>query len=252
MHLSRFRPNRKSFYLEHAERHSQAGFRIASRLLPNVNRENCHSLFLFASLCSYFTIIKGPCSGDFLLFNDNGEAEWISLCRGIKTVLALHFEDIENGILSPMIRAGISVARRTHDSLSSMELDQLANLRIKIDESSASSEDAQILNAAVDNLQTLFSARSGGEGRKLSLQFQNIGVWLYGCTDEFTTLLERRQPAALAIFAHACLPLNDLSSHWTMAGWVPHLLTGIWERLPKEYHSWIQWPIQQIGWIPPE
>jgi hypothetical protein len=252
MHLSRFRPKRQTFYLEHAEKHSQAGFRIATRLLPNVNQENCHSLFLFGSLSCSFIVIKGPSPSSFLLFDDEGPAEWISLFRGIQTVVQLHHEDILNGILPPLIKIGISAALQEGNSLPSWESDQLARLRLMVDSTSTSREDSQILNLAVDNLIKLFSSRIGSDGRKVSLQFQSIGVWIYRSTDEFVALLQKRHPAALAIFAHACIPLNDVSSHWTMAGWIPHLLTGIWERLPQEYHQWIQWPIQQIGWIPSE
>jgi hypothetical protein len=252
MHLSRFRPTRRIFYLEQAEKHAQAGFRIASRLLPNINQDNCHSLFLFASLSCSYTLVKGPRPGSFLLFDDDGRAEWMSLFRGIKTVLELHGDDIQNGILSPMIRARISVAHQGHHSLPSRESDQLDRLRVLIENTSSSREDCQALNAAVDNLHPLFASRIGGDGRTVNLQLESIGVWMYRCTDQFTTLLQSRQPAALAIFAHACLPLNDLGSHWVMAGWISHLLVGIWERLPREYHPWIQWPIQQIGWIPPE
>jgi hypothetical protein len=252
MHMSRFRPQKQSLYLEHAERHSQAGFQLASRLLPNINKENCHSLFLFASLCCSFNMAMGPRPGSFLLFDDDRPAAWLSLFRGIKTVLDMHMEDIRNGILSAMIQAGISEANQDGRVLSSRESDQLARLRVMIHSTSASDEDAHALNGAVENLYWLFSSRVGSDGRTVSVKFRGFGIWLYRCTDEFMTLLQNRHPAALVIFAYACVPLNDVRWHWSMAGWIPHLLTGIWERLPREYHTWIQWPIQQIGWLPPE
>ena len=172
--------------------------------------------------------------------------------RGVKTILQLHPEDIQTGVLSPIIKAGISVANRGSETLPSFETDQLNRLRTMINRTLASQNDSQTLNVAINNLQWLFSSRIDKDGQKISLTFQNFGVWLYRCSDEFTLLLQRRHPVALAIFAHACLPLNDLSSIWAMEGWVSHLLQGIWERLPREYHSWIQWPIQEIGWIPPQ
>jgi hypothetical protein len=121
-----------------------------------------------------------------------------------------------------------------------------------INNTSTSGEDSHTLNAASDSLQILFAARVGTDGQKVSLQFPTVGVWLYRCTDDFTDLLQKHHPAALAVLAHACLALNDLSSYWYMEGWVTHILAGVWERLPQKYKSWIQWPIQQIGWIPPE
>jgi hypothetical protein len=252
LHLSRFRPSKRDFYVERAETHFQAGVRIASKLLSNVNQENCHSLFLFASLCSCFVIAQGPRPGKFLLFDDDGPGEWMSLFRGIQAVLETHLEEIKNGVLSPMIQSGMQEAQQSQHLLSSVESSQLTRLEILIQETAASPEESQTLNIALSDLRMLFASRLAGNGRKGCMQLRSFGGWVYRCSDEFTTLAQKRHPAALTMFAHVCVPLNDLSSNWIIAGWVPFLLTGIWERLPKQYHSWIQWPIQQTGWIPPE
>jgi hypothetical protein len=251
MQLSRREPERQGFYLEHAERHSHAGFRIASRLLPKINHENCHSLFLFASLSCYFAILKGPRPGNFLLFDHDRPAEWLRLFCGIRTVLELHGEDIQNGILSPMIEAGKAKALKGNAMLTPMESEPLSRLRVMIDQYSHSPEDSQVLNCALDELYLLFSSRIDGEGRQVSLQLQSLGIWLFR-TDGFTPLLHNRHPAALAIFAHVCIPLSDLGSRWAMGEWVPHLLDGIWNNLPRECRSCIQWPIQCLDWKPPE
>jgi hypothetical protein len=251
MHLAHFRPNQREFYLEHAEKHYQAGFQIASRLLRAVNRDNCHSLFVFASMCNSFILAKGPQPGNFLLFDDKGPAEWITLFRGVKPVLELYGPDIQSGILAPMIQANIPNGPPHKSILPPSESDQLDHLRDMIEKTS-SSDDSQTLLEALGNLESLFRSKMGSDGQKKSLQFRNLGAWLYRCSEEFTSLLQKHHPAALAIFAHACVALNDLSSTWAMAGWIPHLLRGIWERLPREYHSWMQWPIRQIGWIPPD
>ena len=69
--------------------------------------------------------------------------------------------------------------------------------------------------------------------------------------DGLTMLVQDRHPAALAMFAYACVALNDIGDVWAMNGWVSHLLGGIYENLSPQYHVWIQWPMQQIGWVPP-
>jgi hypothetical protein len=249
IHLSRFRPTKQTFYLAHAEKHYQAGFRIASRLLQDRKREDCQSLLLFATMCNIFRLAKGPSPGDSLFFDNNGPAEWISLFRGIKPLLEIYSEDIQNGILSSMIQAGISLD--SPDDTQLPEPDQLGRLRVMIDQSSSSQEDSQTLNNAVDNLNILFSPRIGSDGQRATLSMQSVGFWFYRCSYEFAVLLQKRHPAALTILAHACCALNDLSSNWLMAGWAPHLLAGIWEDLPPRDFPWIRWPIQQIGWIPP-
>lgn len=106
LHLARFRPSTRSLCLEHADRHYQAGLRITTALLQNITQGNCHSIFLFTSMCNSYTLAKGPVPGNFLLFDDAGQAEWMSLFRGIKPVMELHGEDIQRGVLSPMIKVG--------------------------------------------------------------------------------------------------------------------------------------------------
>lgn len=184
-----------------------------------------------------------------MLFSDDGPAEWITLFRGAKPVFDVHSSSIATGILAPMIQPGRVAALQSSVGLPSVETEKLDRLRVLIQ--TTSPEEAEILNTAVDNLSTLFSSRYGVDGRKSQTTFQSIGIWLWRCSIEYTTLLQQRNPAALAIFAHAFVAFNDLSSNWMIKGWIPHLLSGIHQRLPLEYHPWIQWPIQQIGWIPP-
>ena len=250
LHLAHFNPTRERFYLDHANRHYSAGLRITTSLLPYLNEENCHSLFLFANLCTSFTLARGPVPGDYLLFSDNGPAEWMALFRGSHPVMDNYSEVIINGPLAAMIQDGIEEATNPRKDLPPEEMEQLARLRGMIVYTSASPEDSRTLNAIMDELVQLFASRYVGEGRKAQVELRSIGIWLYRCPLSFTALLLRRNPVALIIFAYSCVVLNDMASNWAMGGWVPHILAGIHDRLPIAYHPWMQWPIQQIGWIP--
>jgi hypothetical protein len=250
IHLARFNAARERFYLDHANRHYAAGLRIATSLLPHLNEENCHGLYLFANLCTSFTLARGPVPGDYLLFSDNGPAEWMSLFRGSHPVMDTYGEVIINGPLAAMIKGGIEEVTSPRKDLPPEEMEQLANLRGMIEPNSASPEDSCTLNATMDELVQLFASRYLGEGRKAQVEVRSVGIWLYRCSLSFTSLLLQRNPVALTIFAYSCVVLNDMSSNWAMGGWVPHILAGIHDRLPSAYHPWIQWPIQQIGWIP--
>ena len=251
LHLARFKPDQKQLYLEHADRHYQAGLRIATALLQNPLPKSDPSVYLFASMCNAFVLAKGPKDGDFLLFSNDGPAEWISLLRGAKALFSFEDESIHRGELAPMIQSGIQAASQRRTTLPPSEMDTLARLHDLVDATSSGPEEVNVLNTAVDNLWTLFSSKFDGSGRKMQAQFQDIGVWLYRCSDEFTALLQQHHPAALVIFAHACIVINDLSPNWAVSGWVPHLLSGIYKNLPLDYHPAIQRPLQEIGWIPP-
>jgi Fungal specific transcription factor domain len=250
LHLAHFKRARRGYYLDLADRHYQAGLRIATSLLSNLDEENCHSIYLFTTMTTTYSLAKGPKAGDFMLFRDDGPAEWLSLFRGSKPMFEVYGDAIMNGVLAPMMQPGLTQSNRGPGDLPSLETDKLTRLRILIQETETSPDDLQVLNAAAENLLVLFSSRYDN-GRKIQISMRNIGIWLYKSTDEFTVLLQQRHPAALVVFAYVCVVMNDLGSSWVMKGWVSHLVEGIYGRLDVQFRPWIQWPLQQIGWIPP-
>jgi hypothetical protein len=214
MHLAHFRPSKRNFYQEHAEKALPYWISHCIEAPPRSYSGNSHSLFLFASFCSSYILARGPQPGNFLLFEDNGPAEWLTLFRGIRSVLDLYAEDIKKGISAPLLRINNSATAQSCVALSATETDQLARLKDLVNETASTPEDQMTLFEAIDNLQSLLLSRYDGKGRKSKFQQRSIGIWLYKYLEEFTTLLQKHQPAALAIFAHAYLPWNDLGSSW--------------------------------------
>lgn len=206
LHMARFNPNRDSYYLDHANRHYQAGLWIATSLLQNLNEENCHGLYLFSSQCTLFTLARGPTPGDFLLFSDNGLAEWMTLFRGAHPVLESYGDIIRNGPLAPMIQDGIQSLTRARVDMPASETDQLTILRSMVESHPSSSEELRTLNAALDELAVLFSSRYSIEGRKAQVETRSIGIWLYRVSGTFTTLLQQQHPVALTILHTPVFP----------------------------------------------
>jgi hypothetical protein len=128
--------------------------------------------------------------------------------------LDLYAEDIKKGVSAPLLRINHSATAQSCVALSATETGQLARLKDLVNETASTSEDQMTLFEAIDNLQSLLLSRYDGKGRKSKFQQRSIGIWLYKYLEEFTTLLQKHQPAALAIFAHAYLPWNDLGSSW--------------------------------------
>ncbi|KAF2002450.1 hypothetical protein P154DRAFT_618522 [Amniculicola lignicola CBS 123094] len=250
LHLSRLRPDQERFYTEHGERHYQAGVTKAIPALSDLNEENCHSVFMFAALYNVCTLAKGPKKGEYLVFSDSGPAALQILFQGILSVLSRYSVAVLDGPLAPLVRPGVIAAARTRNELPSQEEDLLEYLSDRICQMNDSKEDQQIQDAAMEHLKLLFSSCYGIDGQKRRVEMQDIGVWWYRCTFGLTALLQKSNHSALAIVAHACIVLNEISEHWIMRGWIPHLLGGIYERMPLEYRCWIDEPLQQIGWIP--
>ncbi|KAK3345949.1 hypothetical protein B0T25DRAFT_592322 [Lasiosphaeria hispida] len=106
---------------------------------------------------------------------------------------------------------------------------------------------------AVDELELALVAR--GEGPRDVLDAM---LWLWEVSDSLVPLL-RSDPArglapaqeAVAIFAHFCILLKHHESHWWLQGWGDHLISRAYDILDAEHRSWIEWPMREIGWMPP-
>jgi hypothetical protein len=157
-----------------------------------------------------------------------------------------------DGPLAAMIRPGATAAYQAPRFLPSSENNQLLQLQQFVKSNVKSTKESDTLSAAMDHLCMLFSSRYSSDGQKCKTNFQNIGIWLWRCTEGLTDLLQERQPAALVIFAYACVAINDIGNAWVLKGWTSHLLAGIQKSLPQQYHFWMEWPIQEIGCLLPQ
>jgi len=98
-------------------------------------------------------------------------------------------------------------------------------------------------------LSVCLSADEGGG----ALDIYDAFIWHFVVADDFMPLLkEPPEQEAVVIFAHFCILLKKLESHWWLQGWGTHLVGKAWELLDQEHRLWIQWPIQEIGFLPPE
>lgn len=95
---------------------------------------------------------------------------------------------------------------------------------------------------------------SGGSGSKSSsLEPWDIFIWKWSSARDFLPLLrgpEARQEA-VAIFAHFLIMIKKLENQWWIEGWATHLIEKAWSMLDQEHRLWIQWPIEELGWVPP-
>jgi hypothetical protein len=86
-----------------------------------------------------------------------------------------------------------------------------------------------------------------------ALEAWDIFVWQWDAAKDFIPLLRGSAPhqEAMTIYAHFLVMLKKLENQWWLDGWATHLMERIWNSLDDEYKLWIQWPIQELGWIPP-
>ncbi|CAG8971465.1 hypothetical protein HYALB_00002049 [Hymenoscyphus albidus] len=247
LHLSRFkRAEKRAYYVSEAQHHYESALRVASTLMPNVNEETCPALYIFAVFCCHITLGLGPRPGDFLLFGEEGLAEWLVMFRGMKSVVASCRDSLRTSDLAPMFQ----IQNRTVEQPPSNN-EHLQALREMILSSAAEDPDLQIYLSALDGLARSFPTSTPLHEMRLAQPSpQVVFAWLYRISDEFVATLQQRRPISLVILAHFCVLFNSLSSFWWTKDWVDHLMREIYGSLQKEYRLWMKWPMEEIGWVP--
>jgi hypothetical protein len=62
--------------------------------------------------------------------------------------------------------------------------------------------------------------------------------------------LQESAPEALAIFAHFCIMVKKLESHWWAQGWTNRIMSEIHAFLDEEHRTWLFRLMEEIGWLP--
>lgn len=101
------------------------------------------------------------------------------------------------------------------------------------------------------------SAPSLGHKRPINqrpvLDADDVFVWQWCVANDLLPLLKGSdvRQEAVVIFAHFLILLKKLENQWWLEGWASHLMGQAWASLDQEHRLWIQWPIEELGWVPP-
>ncbi|KAF8857555.1 hypothetical protein BDZ45DRAFT_674606 [Acephala macrosclerotiorum] len=250
LHMARYKPERRDFYMSQAIIQHQAGLRMTTGLLASITKENCSAIYLFSGLTLYFTLASPRKPGDFLLVGENGIADWLYLVKGTNFIIESSEEYLFSGPLGPMFIAG---RRRTEIKEQMLQEcagqdDPLTQLSLLISETSPDRQNLHIYMAAIHTLRKsfVFHYKQAPAGHETG----DIFFWVFKVPDEYLQLLKQHTQESLAIFAYFCVVLKRLDAHWWMEGWSTHLMARIWNLLDEEHRLWIRWPVEEIGWIP--
>lgn len=247
LHLSRFKRDvsEAKSYMTRALHHYGIALRKATLLMEKLDAKRGPALYMFSMLCFSFTLGLGPQKGDFLLFGNNGIADWFLQVRGMRSLLETKPEILHHETLSPLFETAIRNMAHTGSGV-----DHLPELREQILRFNPPSAELNTYLAALDQLSERFDVVASSS-RKASQIFPQLAlVWLYLLEDDFVRLLQEEKPIALVILSHFCILLNNLGSWWWIRGWLEHLLSVIHQSLNWEFRTWMQRPMEETGWIP--
>ncbi|KAJ5826656.1 hypothetical protein N7447_003419 [Penicillium robsamsonii] len=248
LHLAYEQPGLDAEYTEQADKHFTFGMRSVTSVLSELNVENCQKIYMSAIMICFIYFGRGPRPGEYLIFSDNGPAEWLVLMRGVKLILSSHHAKIFSGILEPQhiernrdLTPEMRTALQEH-TVHTERVQRLVERDLVDDE--IRGMHLIVIEDLYRTMREVSERRSAGS-HGVDLMDLLIG-WLYRLPEEMIGLLERKAPHTLVILAHWAVLLRYMDSSWFMKGWAEHLLSGISTYLPEEFRCWIEWPLQQV------
>ncbi|UQC77622.1 uncharacterized protein CLUP02_03091 [Colletotrichum lupini] len=250
LHLAHNRPERRDFFISRALTYHQMASRTAMGLMGALDGENCEKLYLFSVLTIFFALACPRKSSDSLIMGESSFPDWLFLLRGTRSLLKELDPHTYAGPLTPMFNHGRERYMHTRDE-SKIQSDLLADLQRLVNKTCADAALLPIYNRAIDELRRTLSVFlwDGGRGMDITDAF----VWKYLMAEDFLPLLKSpgHTQEAVAIFSHFCILLKRLENEWWLQGWATHLISRAWAVLDQDHRLWIQWPIEELGWVPP-
>lgn len=243
LHLSCLKPEKQTAYRQLAVQHQDLALSLFRSVMPTITESNCHAFFALSSLIVVFAFAS-PRPPHSLAFTDDSEepTEWLSLIRGVRSILVSVWPWIKNGSLGDLLPDGIEQPTpRELSEAADNHFNQISRL------CEGSSEEPDVVDAYRETIQGLRTCyvklytRASTEC-EVSIAF----LWPVLIPQKFVTMLNSRAPEALIILAHYCVILHHLDGYWWKTGWTTHLIENIYRVLDEPWHSWLEWPTNMI------
>jgi hypothetical protein len=155
------------------------------------------------------------------------------ILHGMDRWLAMHPEMRNNGPLGSTVRsAPLTPCEDLHAHLDKLSLDETRR---------------KIYHATVDKLAASLLSVDDSPSTDITDAF----VWVWEVSDDFLPLLEEGTQEAVAIFAYFSVVLKKLDKQWWLQGWADHIISRASQLLDHRHRIWIQWPVEEIGWVAP-
>ncbi|KAH8686413.1 hypothetical protein BGZ61DRAFT_454452 [Ilyonectria robusta] len=248
LHIAQHRPEQKDFYVSNAIIYHQIASRTAIRLMAEAKPENSECLWAFSISTIYFAMGSPRDNNTSLLIGESSFPDWLFLLDGVRHILNSLQTTSYTGVLSPMIADGAKRWIASHEP-QHVKSNILDNLETQIRSNVTDPALMSIYGVAIDELRPQLSFAFSPECQNLDIM--DAFVWQFAVVENFMPLLKVPTQEAVVIFAHHCLILNKLQSIWWLRGWDKFIMSRAWEILDQEHRLWIQWPIEEIGWVPP-
>ncbi|KAK6220954.1 c6 zinc finger protein [Colletotrichum tabaci] len=250
LHLAHQQPERKEGLVAKALLYHRSASREAMELMSGLDERNAEDLFLFSLLTIFFALASGRYLKESVVVWESAFPDWTFLLSGAVSLIKLLNSRNYEGPLTPLLTYATERFFTARDD-SRAQPGALEGLRQRVNGSDTDEDLLRIYNLAIDELRHPMSLAMHEGGRDMDIM--DIFIWKYFVSDEFLPLLKTpgANQEAIVIYAHFCIVLKRLESQWWLQGWATHLISQAWELLDEGHKTWIQWPMEELGWVPP-
>lgn len=247
-------PELRNRYVAQADQHFTFGVSTVTSILSQFELvpENAQPIYIAAILICFIYFARGPPPGEYLVFSDTGQAEWLVLLRGVRLIVSTRHQHIFKGVMVPP-NADQEMMKQRYISPEWLEIwrgdqRQLLEVRQLVRQRGADFAQGNSYVSLVDSLMQTFEdayVKMSAHRERVGLMQIIIG-WLYRLPEEYISLLQEKQPPALVILAHWSILLQHIRPVWYMRGWDYHVVDAVRRFLPWDWREWASWPLRRI------
>ncbi|KAI8623729.1 hypothetical protein F5Y19DRAFT_457260 [Xylariaceae sp. FL1651] len=248
LQLAYYRPHAREHYQSLAMQHHQIASRAAIDLIEGASASTADNLFLFSVLTIFYTLGNRRRDNSILPVGESGFPNWMVLLRGTRALTAI-MPTQADGPLTPLFKYGQDrwQMRETCRQPASPVYQHLDRMRALITHRETNEDHCRIYTKAIEGLHKSFLLCDSESGH--SYDVTDVFLWAFEVVDDIVPLLSAPTQEAVAIFAFFCVLLKRLKSQWWLHGWVDHLIAWSCALLDREHRLWIQWPLEEIGYV---
>ncbi|KAF4550080.1 Hypothetical protein D9617_18g032710 [Elsinoe fawcettii] len=210
--------------------------------VSNPDASSSPSVQMMAMLICFTYLAKGPKSGEYLMFSDDGEAEWYTLFRGARNIIqtsAFVKPKPQATTTPPMGQTPESIQGDT--VLDPNFFDRFRRFQEFLSNAAAGEEAFEVPLHALNLLKSTMTARYGFPGNPDDDNHSGVLFsWLYRMSDEFLSTLHQKRPASLVILSFYATLLRDYRPVWVMNDWPDHIKAGVSKYLHPRYQQWVE------------
>ncbi|KAG9228102.1 hypothetical protein BJ875DRAFT_490216 [Amylocarpus encephaloides] len=244
LHSAYLNPRRCQEFTIQARNHQDQGLPLFRAAIVNVTEDNCDAVHLFAHLLVINSFASNQQDQCLLIVaepeNTDVMPAWLHFLRNGCSMLCHLWDKLEAGPVG-----ALASAWEIPIDISAHPIQPLVNYLVAMTQDEWSDDTRNIYRGTAIELARAFSCMNA-LGDAITT-WDAVRIWPMRLSIAYMELLKQKHPSALILLAHYCIVLKRLELNWYFEDRAASLLSTISHHLDVKWHSFIQWPLEEVG-----